>query len=93
MNLAGAFILLVLIVGSVMAVFAVAASQPTTPYVDTYGNTTSLQSNNTQKMITNTTATPLIGGLGIGAVIIAAVFVLFLASIIVWRPYMQSGRR
>lgn len=97
MNAVGAFLLLLLACGAIVAVFAAGASQPTTPYVDTFGNTTGQQGNQTQTVIT-TTAPGLIGGLGIGIILILAVVVLFLAAIIVWRPHGRahgyaSGRR
>jgi ABC-type Fe3+-siderophore transport system permease subunit len=97
MNAVGAFILLLLACGAVMAVFAAGSSQSTTPYVDTFGNTTSGQGNQTQAVIT-TTAPRLIGGMGIGLILIIAVVVLFLAAIVVWRPHGRahghaSGRR
>jgi len=97
MNLAGAFVLLLLAFGSIVGIFAAGASQPQTPYVDSFGGTTSAQGNSTQTMIRDT-APPVIGGLGVGILLIFVTVILFLAAIIVWRPHGRahgyaSGRR
>jgi uncharacterized membrane protein len=85
----GVLILSILLaVGAVLVIVEAGASQ-STPYVDTYGNTMSAATNNTQDVIINGTAP--VAGLGGGAVIFLAVLVLFVSSFGVYKAFSSYG--
>jgi len=85
----GALILAVLLAAGAVLVIVEAGASQSTPYVDTYGDTPSLATNNTQGVIINGTAP--VAGLGGGAVIFLAVLVLFVASFVVYRAATSHG--
>jgi hypothetical protein len=76
MSFAGYLIVLVLIVGALVGMYAVAASTTNIP-IGTYGDAPTIQSNNTMGAI-NSSYIP-IAGLGVGVMFIIALFLMFAA--------------
>jgi ABC-type antimicrobial peptide transport system permease subunit len=89
MNGVAVFLGIVLVAGALFGLFAAAANQPQTPYVDTYGNTPSLTANHTQAMIANTSAMPLT--MGWGMILFLAVIVILIVVLIAWRASTGGG--
>jgi uncharacterized membrane protein len=85
----GVLILAILMAAGAVLVIVEAGASQSTPYVDTYGNTMSAATNNTQGVIINGTAPA--AGLGGGAVIFLAVLVLFVSSLVVYRAATSHG--
>jgi hypothetical protein len=88
MNVGILVLALLLVGGSVFAVFAIAAGTQGS-YTDSFGTTSSLESNNTSSMIGNTTA-PLTGAAG-GIALVIAVFLVFIAAFFVMKGINFGG--
>jgi len=92
----GMVLLAMFFVGAaIFGIFAIAQANQD-PIVDTFGATQTNVTNQTQGMITNTTA-PLMGGAG-GIAVIIAVFVIFIAAVFVIKASFghssyNTGRR
>ena len=76
-----------LICGAVIGMFAIAASSAT-PYTDTYGNTTTAETNQSQMMVVNGTAP--VSALGGGAAILLAAIGIFVTAIVLIRAMAKS---
>jgi len=85
----GVLILAILMAAGAVLVIVEAGANQSVPYVDTYGNTMSAATNNTQGVIINGTSP--VAGLGGGAVIFLAVLVLFIASLLVYKAVSSYG--
>ena len=80
MNLGLVMLSLLLVGGAIFGIFAIGQATQA-PVTDSFGATQTNQTNQTQGMISNTTA-PLMGGAG-GLAVLLAVFVIFIAAVFV----------
>ena len=92
MNLGVLFLAIILAAGSVLVLVVAGSSQArTSPFVDTYGNTTSADTNRTAEVIT--VAAPPLLSLGTGAVIFLAALVIFVAAMVLYYATKTGGGR
>lgn len=78
MNIGGIALLILILIAAVFGIVVIASNTGTTPYVDTGGNTTSAQTNATQRTMGNITAPATTVGTGI----VILVIILFFAGVI-----------
>jgi hypothetical protein len=90
MNIGVVILAFILAAGSILGILEAGAAH-TTPFVDTYGNTTTEATNHTQSTIIAGTA-PVVA-FGTGAVIFLAVLVLFVAAMILYFATRTGGGR
>jgi hypothetical protein len=90
MNIGVAILAVMLAAGSLLVVLEAGAAH-TTPFVDTYGNTTGAATNNTQGIIINGTAP--VAAAGGGAVVFLGVIVLFIAAIGIYAVMPKGNAR
>jgi hypothetical protein len=88
MNVAVPLLGIILIIGAVVGLTAV-ASQNADPYIDTYGNAPTEASNNTQQIVTTDYAAPIFNFAGAATLLLAAI-VIFIAALGAYRA-MNSG--
>jgi hypothetical protein len=80
MNLGLVMLALLLVGGSIFAIFAIAQANQD-PVVDSFGQVQGNETNSTQALISNSTTS--VAGAGGGLVVILAVFVIFIAAVFV----------
>jgi LDH2 family malate/lactate/ureidoglycolate dehydrogenase len=93
-NLGLIFLGLLLVMGSVLGIFMIAAETTPVVYTDTFGTTQGNVTNDTQSTITNVTS-PLAGA-GSGIALILALFAVAVSGIVIVKFIMKndvSGRR
>ena len=83
MNFAGVVLLLVAVSAGVFGLFLIAGNSTTTPFVDTYGNVPSEQSNLSQSNVTSLTGTATAFGGGL-MLLVAALILIVIASFAGW---------
>jgi hypothetical protein len=90
MNLGVVIFALFVMVASLMGIFMI-ASQNQVPITDSFGQTQSIQVNNTSALLENTTA-PIANSAG-GLVLILGVFALFVVAYFVYKSVGSAGGR
>ena len=93
MNTVGIGLMILLVVGAFVGIWAAAGSQPQTPYVGTYGDVQSNQTNNTQVAVQQASGSAMGMGAYAGIFLALGFIVTPLAIFIFKKPTANYGRR